>query len=484
MLIGRESEVKKLKELYDSSTAELIALYGRRRVGKTYLVDEVFSNCITFRHAGLSPIDHEATAGKKKMKAQLNHFYRSLTQYGMQKRKAPESWQDAFYMLEDLLEEKDDGVSRLLVFIDEIQWMDTPRSSFMTGFEAFWNGWACHRHNVMVIVCGSSSSWILDKMVNNHGGLYGRVTYQINLRPFSLYECEKFFEANGVIMSRYDITQAYMMVGGIPYYLRYFDKTKSLPQNIDAMFFEQNAPLKNEYDRMFSSLFINPDVMKSIIEAIGSRSMGLTRQEILQKTGIQNGGIFSKHLRSLISGNFIIKYYSFGQSKKEEYYKLTDSFCIFYLRFVKRLASGKKLNWINIADSSSVTAWRGYAFENVCFNHINQIKAALGISGVSTNETLWSKKGSEEESGTQIDLIIERKDNIVNMCEIKFYSDEFSVNKDYHFTLVRRKELISKRVSRKTAIHNTLITTYGLKHNEYVGDFIHVVTLDDLFVQK
>ena len=193
MLIGRESEVKKLKELYDSSTAELIALYGRRRVGKTYLVDEVFSNCITFRHAGLSPIDHEATAGKKKMKAQLNHFYRSLTQYGMQKRKAPESWQDAFYMLEDLLEEKDDGVSRLLVFIDEIQWMDTPRSSFMTGFEAFWNGWACHRHNVMVIVCGSSSSWILDKMVNNHGGLYGRVTYQINLRPFSLYECEKFF---------------------------------------------------------------------------------------------------------------------------------------------------------------------------------------------------------------------------------------------------------------------------------------------------
>jgi hypothetical protein len=131
--------------------------------------------------------------------------------------------------------------------------------------------------------------------------------------------------------------------------------------------------------------------MKSIIEAIGSRSMGLTRQEILQKTGIQNGGIFSKHLRSLISGNIIIKYYSFGQSKKEEYYKSTDSFCIFYLRFVKRLASGKKLNWINIADSSSVTAWRGYAFENVCFNHINQIKAALGISGVSTNETLWSK---------------------------------------------------------------------------------------------
>ena len=484
MIIGREKEIEKLHELYESGSSELVALYGRRRVGKTYLIDEVFDGKISFRHAGLSPVDYQNSANSgrvSRMKDQLKHFYRSLTQHGMKKRKTPDSWLDAFYMLEDLLQEIDDGKTRQVVFFDEIQWLDTPRSGFITGLEAFWNGWACHRHNLMVIVCGSSSSWVLDKVVNNHGGLYDRVTCQIMLSPFSLNECEKLFAENHVEMSRYDIVQAYMMVGGIPYYLKYFNRKLSLAQNIDEMFFVGNAPLKEEYDRLFSSLFVNPEVMKSIIEALSAKSMGLTRQELLQKTGIANSGEFSKYLKALISGAFIVKYCSFGTSKREEYYKLIDPFCIFYLRFVKDTKRNEIASWTNISDSGSVTAWRGYAFENVCFNHIKQIKAALGISGVATKETLWSKKGEEESPGTQIDLLIERKDNIVDMCEAKFYNDEFAINKDYHFVLVRRRNLLLEKIPRKATVHSILITTYGLKHNEYYGDFIQTLTLDDLF---
>lgn len=484
MIIGREKEIEELNDLYSSDTAELVALYGRRRVGKTFLVDEVFTDCITFRHSGLSPVEArlgDNHARKSRLKEQLRHFYRSLTSQGMKKSKQPESWMDAFYMLEDLLQEKDDGKSRQLIFLDEIQWLDTPKSGFMTGFEAFWNGWACHRHNIMVIVCGSSTSWILDKMVNNKGGLYDRVTYQIKLLPFSLYECEKYFKYRDFEISRYDITQAYMMVGGIPFYLKAFKRQLSLAQNIDALFFEKDAPLRDEYDRLFSSLFINHEVMKSIVEAIATRNRGLTRQEILQKTGIANSGEFSNYLKALISGSFIIRYSSFGGGERTDYYKLTDPFCLFYLRYVKDSLHGKSVSWTNIDNTAAVTAWKGYAFEIVCFNHIRQIKIALGISGVSTEESLWSKRSTEDDGGTQIDLIIERRDNVVNICEAKFTNDEFTIDKKYHFTLTRRKALVQEKVSKKTSVHNTLITTYGLRHNEYYSDFINTITLDDLF---
>ena len=472
MVIGREKEIKKLQELYNSDSAELVALYGRRRVGKTFLIDQVFEDKITFRHAGLSPIESST------MKEQLVHFHRSLKQFGWTDEKVPTSWQEAFYMLEDLLTEKADKSTRVVVFIDEIQWMDTPRAKFMTGFEAFWNGWACHRRNIMVIVCGSSSSWILDHLVNNHGGLYDRVTCTIKLKPFSLKECEEFFQYKGVVMSRYDITQAYMIVGGIPFYLRCFEKTLSLPQNIDAILMSEDAVLKDEYDKLFSSLFVNAEGMKAIVRAISSKNRGLTRKEILDATGTEDSGEFSKRLNALISGGFILKYSSFGNGKREDFYKLVDSFCLFYLKFMK---VNKRKSWINIEDSRPVTVWKGYAFENVCWNHVSQIKDALKIGGVATEESLWSKRGNDETDGTQIDLIIDRRDHVVNMCEIKFYSEDFAVDKDYHMTLERRKRLLREVISKKSVIHNILITTYGLKHNEYYSDFINTVTLDDLF---
>lgn len=482
MLIGREKEIKKLNELYHSEDAELIALYGRRRVGKTYLIDEVFRDRLNFRHAGLSPIDSEKENVKAHlMKDQLTHFFRSLTMQGYKGKKTPESWLEAFYMLEDLLVEKYKDNERIVVFLDEMQWLDTPKAKFMTGFEAFWNGWACHRKNLMVIVCGSSSSWILTNIINNHGGLYGRVTFEIKLKPFTLRECEQFLTSKEICMSRYDVIQAYMMVGGIPYYLRYFNKRLSLAQNINEIFFADEAQLKDEFNRMFASLFKNAEPIKQIIKAIASKNKGITRKELSEITGVTDSGEVSRQLNALIAGDFIIKYKSFGDNKRDEIYKLVDPFSYFYLTFLDKSSDNRNIDWINIEDSSRVLSWKGYAFENVCWNHIHQIKMALQIGGVSTTEALWSKRGDENTRGTQIDLIIVRKDNVVHMCEIKFYNEEFEVDKDYHLILERRKKILREQIPKRATIHNTLITTYGLRKTNYFGDFVHVVTIDQLF---
>ena len=476
-MVGRKQEIKELNHLYNSAKAELVAIYGRRRIGKTYLVDETFKNRITFRHAGLSPVDDNK---KGMLKAQLEHFYYSLKLHGMKKSKKPGSWLEAFFMLEKLLEELDDG-NRQLIFLDELPWLDTPRSGFMTAFEGFWNTWGCHRDNVMVVVCGSANSWILDKLVNDHGGLYNRVTYEIKLSPFTLRECEEFYEVNHVKLSRYDIAQSYMILGGVPYYMGYFQSGKSLAQNIDSIFFSKQAKLRDEYDRLFASVFSNPEVMKKIVKLLYTRNAGYTRSEISEKTGIKDGGNLSQCINALITSDFVIKYVPFGKGRKE-HYKLVDPFCLFYLHFVEKTKILDQNFWLNNVSSQQVVSWRGFAFENVCFNHIEQIKRALGISGVITKQSAWSKR-SDDTEGTQIDLLISRNDNVINMCEMKYYSDDFMVNKEYYQVLLHRQELLAKEISPKISIHNTLITTFGLSYNEYSGIFSRIITLDDLFAE-
>ena len=475
-MVGRKQEVEELRRLYERNRAELVAVYGRRRVGKTFLVDEAFSGKFTFRHAGLSPVDVEANG---LLRAQLDHFYNSLILFGMDECQKPDSWLDAFLLLEKHLQKIDDG-TRQLVFLDELPWLDTARSGFITAFEGFWNNWGCHRKNLMVVVCGSANSWILDKLINNHGGLYNRVTYEIKLSPFTLKECEELYNDNGVNFSRYDIAQSYMIFGGIPYYMGYMDGRLSLAQNVDKLFFSKGSKLQNEYDRLFDSVFVNPEAVKSIVEFLATKNAGYTRKEIIEKQGSSNGGRLSRNLNALIASDFVIKYVPFGLSKKEEHYKLIDPFCLFYLRFVKDWNQENDKYWQQNVVSQPVSIWRGFAFENVCFNHIEQIKRALGITGVISSASAWSKRNDDKE-GTQIDLLISRKDNVINMCEIKYYGGEFTVNKDYYRKLLRRQEMLLEEVSPKVSIRSTLITTYGLEHNEYSGIFTNVVLLDDLF---
>lgn len=479
-MVGRKKEIEELNRIYNSNRAQLVAVYGRRRVGKTYLVDEAFKGKMTFRHAGLSPIEVEKGASISPLKAQLKHFYNSLLLHGMKKEQCPDNWLDAFLMLEIFLESRNTS-EKQVVFLDELPWMDTHKSGFITAFEGFWNTWGCHRDNLIVIICGSATSWITDNLINNHGGLYNRLTFEIKLSPFTLKECEEYFTEEGIKLSRYDITQAYMVTGGIPYYLSYFKRGKSLPQNVDELFFSKNAKLKNEFERLFYSIFNRPEMMISIIKFLGTKNAGYTRSEIAANTGFSLGGTFSQALDALIESDFIVKYVPFGYSKRMEHYKLADPFCMFYIKFVENKNKLDETFWQQNQASQRVVSWRGFAFEGVCFNHINQIKQALGIGGVSTVYSSWSKR-EDDKDGTQIDLIIERKDNVVNMCEIKFYGNDFCVNKEYHKTLINRQQILSKELSPKMIIHNTLITTYGLKYNEYSSDFDNVITLDDIFV--
>ena len=476
-MIGRSREIKDLNRLYNSGRAELVAVYGRRRVGKTFLVNETFSGRITFRHAGLSPSDANP---KGLLQEQLNHFYNSLNLHGMEPCEKPKNWLDAFLLLEKFLQKIDDG-SRQLVFLDELPWLDSLRSGFLRAFEGFWNTWGCHRKNLMVIVCGSANSWVLDKLINNHGGLYGRVTYEIKLAPFTLHECEEFYRDRQVQFSRYDITQSYMIFGGIPYYLGYIDKGESLAQNVDRLFFSRNGVLKNEFDRLFESVFTNPEAIKAIVRLLYSKNSGFTRKEITEKMKITDGGTLSKNLNALLASDFIIKYVPFGFSKREEHYKLVDPFCLFYLHFVQNQTRINEKFWQQNITAQPVVTWRGYAFENVCFTHIDQIKKALEISGIISSSSAWSKKGGDED-GAQIDLLIQRNDNVINMCEIKFTSDDFTVDKNYYRVLLSRPNQIRKLVSPKISILSTLITTFGLKQNEYSSSFTNVVTMDDLFI--
>ena len=478
-MVGREKEVSELLERYDCNEAQFVAVYGRRRVGKTYLIDETFKGRITFRHAGISPIESGDEPKGRPVKKQLQAFYYSLISHGMKKNHCPSDWLEAFFMLEMFLQKIDDG-SRQLIFLDELPWMDTPKSGFITGLESFWNNWACHR-NVMLIVSGSATSWMKDKLINNHGGLYGRVTWEIKLEPFNLKECELLFKENKINLSRYDIVQSYMIFGGIPYYLGYFKRGRSLAQNVDDLFFEKGAKLSMEYDRLFASVFTNPDMMKAIIKALKTRTMGYTRKEISALTGYTEGGTLSEALKALIVSDFIIKYVPFGYSKREEHYKLVDPFCIFYLDFIEKNGMIPETFWLSNVTSPPIITWRGHAFENVCFNHIEQIKKALGISGISTTQSAWTKMG-EEYKGTQIDMIISRKDNIVNMCEMKYYGEEFMVDKDYDSILRHRKNLLYEIIPKKNAVHNTLITTFGIRNNEYRWSFDNVITMDDLFI--
>lgn len=498
-IIGRKKEIKEFNELYNSGKAELVAVYGRRRVGKTFLIDETLAGKLTFRHAGLSPIEYEQSKGKDEekkprvnlMKLQLKQFYVSLQQYGMRKSHQPASWIDAFLMLSQLMEQKDKG-QRIVIFLDELPWMDTPRSKFVTAFEGFWNNWACHRHNVMVVVCGSATSWIQDKLIDNHGGLYGRVTREIKLRPFTLRECEQFYRSRGVRMSRYDIVQSYMVMGGIPYYMNYMRSGLSLGQMVDEMFFCAKPRLQNEYDRLFASVFSRPEDMKRIVEAMYKRHAGWTRQQLLEMTGMESNETFTKMLKALTASDFVVKYVPFGMKKTEVHYKLVDPFCWFWLHFVKGQTRLVTDFWKG-EPSQAVVSWRGIAFEEVCWYHWPQIKRSLGIEGVQTELSAWVRRQNDPSTslrnhndddnmgGTQVDLLLIRDDHVVNMCEMKFYNDEFSVSKAYHKILVQRQNLLERELPSHTVVHSTLVTTEGLKYNEYSSDFQQVITLEELF---
>lgn len=476
IIIGRKREIAELQRHLESGRAEFIAVYGRRRVGKTFLINEVFRDNMVFRHTGLSPYNRKK---KVSLKDQLQNFYFSLLRYGMEGINPPKSWMEAFFLLERFLERQSNG-TRQVVFIDELPWMDTPRSGFLTALESFWNGWCNSQHNICFVVCGSATSWMLDNLINNKGGLYGRLTCEIRLLPFTLQECEAYFQSRHIRMSRYNITQAYMILGGIPYYLDYFSPDLSLAQNIDALFFSSKAKLGDEFERLFNSVFDNADNCMSIVRTLGKRHAGYTRNEISKMTGIAPNGELTNMLKALTGSAFVTRYTPFGSSSKDEYYRLSDCFCWFWLHFKENRHIVENDYWQHHLREPEIRSWCGIAFEEVCMQHIRQIKTALQIAGVSSVESSLVIRGDNDNVGTQIDLIIDRADDVVNVCEMKYYTSQFMVTKAYSEKLRHRISVLEDMWPDKT-FNMTIVSTQPLKRNEYSDIFVSSVTLDDLF---
>lgn len=477
-IIGRKQEIAELNRAYESGRAEFVAVYGRRRVGKTFLINEVLRDNMVFRHTGLSPYDRKR---KVTLRDQLQNFHFSLIRYGMEGGEVPRSWMEAFFRLEQFLERQDNG-ARQVVFIDELPWMDTPRSGFLTALEAFWNGWACSRHNICFVVCGSATSWMLDNLINNKGGLYGRLTSEIHLYPFNLHECEDFFLSRNIKMSRYNIAQAYMILGGIPFYLDYFNPSMSLAQNIDTLFFSHRAKLGDEFDRLFNSVFDHADTCMSIVRFLSRRHGGFTRDEIAKQIGKSANGDFTKILKALIGSGFVSTYMPYGSEQRELLrYKLSDPFCWFWIHFKENRHIEETDYWMHHLKESEITSWRGIAFEEVCLGHIDQIKHALQIAGVSSHESSFILHGDDGGEGMQIDLIIDRADDVVNVCEMKFCKSEYIVTKAYSEKITRRVEALEK-ISPSKSFHPTLVSAAPVHRNEYSDIFLSQITIDDLFI--
>lgn len=476
-MIGRKIESAALQRAIDSKRAQIIVVYGRRRVGKTFLINEFFSNSFAFKHTAVSPV------GKSKqglMKLQLQEFFYSLRLCGLEPgMQCPKTWSEAFHYLQELLDSQYCGNNQV-VFIDELPWMDTPRSNFLSAFEHFCNDWCLSRKHVKLIVCGSATSWIADELLDSQGGLYDRVTSQIYVKPFTLKECREFFREEGFHMDDYDVVLSYIAMGGIPYYLSQFRPDLSVFQNIDALLFDKEGNLADEFDKLFKSQFTNPALLKDIVTHIGSKRSGMTRDELLKSLKQSSGGTFSDALKALEKSRFITAYTPFLEDETK--YRLTDQFCYFYLHHVKK-NFGNKSFWQNNHNSAAMNTWLGLAFEDVVFNHVDQVKQALGISGVISREASWNIQGDgDKKTGMQIDLIIDRDDRVVNLCEMKFSRSEFQISSEYARKIETRVEQILTLKKGVGSIQPVLITTYGLKQGASSKVFSKVLTMDDLFV--
>ena len=474
-VIGREYEIGLLRKMYEQDEAQLIAVYGRRRVGKTYLVKRFFDDRFDFAFTG---------SYNTSTTVQLALFSQTLREYGAEVKPPVKTWFDAFGALRDHL--MSCGKKRMVVFLDEIPWMDNAKSNFLPAFSFFWNTWGSTCEGLKVVVCGSATTWMLDKFIGDKGGLYGRTNRSIYLAPFTLHETELFLQSRNIVWNRFQIAENYMIMGGIPYYLDMIDPSLPIDVNVNKLFFSPGAPLRMEYDFLFRTLFKEAQLYRGIVETLAKKAKGLTQKEIKEAMKLKDGGELSVVLNNLQKCDFIRKYSSFGKKEQGVMYQLTDLFILFHLHFVKNNNGQDENFWLTVA-SQAKKIWQGYAFEMLCLHHIPEIKKRLGISGVLTNACSWQTRPTTDKDGTkwdgaQIDLLLERADNTVNLCEMKFAGEEYVITRSYEELLRKRVEIFRHHTKCKAAMPITFITTYGLKNNMNANAYIpYQIVLDDLF---
>jgi AAA+ ATPase superfamily predicted ATPase len=471
--VGRTKEIELLEETLKSRKPEMIAVIGRRRVGKTHLISKVFGQFLDFEMTGMQ---HTA------MSLQLANFSSKLTEFSEPSMpiKTPVNWLEAFNLLQTYLSRKKTN-RKAIIFFDELPWIATTRSGFLEALGHFWNDWAS-RNQVVIIICGSSASWMIQQVVHHKGSLHNRITRLIHLQPFTLGETALFLKNNKVVLNFYQIVEIYMVSGGIPHYLKEVEKGQSVAQNIDRICFSPHGLLKDEFDKLYTSLYNKPEHHIAVIRALATKWKGLTRAQLIEITGTADGGSFSRILVELEQSDFITSVASFNKKKKDVLYRLIDNYSLFYLKFIDGKRKGSEGSFINLERMQTWKTWTGYAFENICFMHLLQIKAALGISGVYTEVGSFIHKGNTITKGVQADMIIDRADGIVNVCEIKFYDSPFTITKGYAEELRTKREAIRHVSPDKKSVFMTMITCFGLKDNSYSTELIQSqITIDKLF---
>jgi uncharacterized protein len=472
-IIGREEEIKILQKTLQSKEAELVAITGRRRIGKTYLTNMVFQENMVFEVIGTQNAPNEE---------QLQNFTNQLSQYSNSTLplKKPDNWTEAFFMLRTYLQ----GISlkqKKVLFFDELPWLAGQKSGFLSAFGYFWNSWAS-KQNLVIVICGSAASWMIQKVVNDKGGLHNRITQHLHLEPFTLAETKQFLESKEVFYDCYQIVQLYMAIGGIPHYLKAIDGSKSAVQNINTLCFTKNGLLYDEFNRLYASLFTHADMHVDIVRILVQKKQGMTRAEIAMLSKTKNGGGLSNVLNELILSGFITEISPFGKKKKDKLFRLTDEYSLFYLQFMEVNRQRDKDVWQHLSQTATFTAWSGYAFESICLKHIEPIKKAMGISGIYSNASSFYQKGNVDQEGVQIDLLLDRNDHSINLFEIKFYNKPYTLTKEYAESLRQKMWRFQAITKTNKQINWVMINSFGLVKNQYsLGLIINEFRLEDLF---
>jgi len=469
-IIGRKREISELLRFAESKESEMMIVYGRRRVGKTYLIRETFKNNFAFYHTGLSPRDIPES---NLLRAQLHHFNLTLkfTWQGYD-GEDPENWLDAFALLRKYLDQLP-KYNKQIIFIDELPWMATPRSGFLTAFEAFWNSWAAGQGNLYLIVCGSATSWIVNNLLKDYGGLYGRSGHSIYLEQFSLAECEQYEDMRGSLRSKDEILRGYMILGGIPYYWKQLDPALSLAQNIDALFFSPIGMLRKEFDALYASVFRKPKMYIRTIKALSEKRGGLTRNEIIEKLQMKSGGNITKILKDLEESGFIFSYKSL--SKDDDIYMLTDFYTLFYYKFVEDNKNLDPSYWSNSQNTPTLNNWQGLTFELVCLVHSPQIRRALQFATVQSKMILYRSQTA------QIDLLFDRADNTVSICEMKYSQEPYELSAGDDEKIRTRIAEMRKYFPAKTSYKIAFVSPFGIIKGKNSSLVSGEVTLNDLF---
>lgn len=474
MIIGRTKEKKQLSKILSSSEAEFVVLYGRRRIGKTYLIREFFTT---------QPCEFLYVTGSSEgtLKTQLIHFTEALakTFFANAPLKVPASWHEAFQLLhQQIISTK----NKVVIFLDELPWLATPKSGLLQVMDYYWNHHWSTLKNVILIGCGSSASWMMQNIIYHKGGLHNRVTAEICLLPFTLAETQAYLTYRKIHLKEQTILNLYLALGGVPYYLKYVEKGLTAEQNIQQIIFNDSAPLKDEFNKLFKSLFKDAKVYIELIHLLAKKAQGLSRVELAKLAKhSQNGGRLTDKLKDLCAGGFIQAYIPWGK-QKGEYYKVVDEFCLFFLTWVE---SNKKKgflphHWINQAQSQPYKIWAGYAFEMICFKHIKQIVKALGIECGGKIDT-W-RTNQKADKGAQIDLLIDRNDNAISICEIKYTAKPFKIDKQYAHCLQNKVAIFKETTGTQKQLFIVLITANGVQPNEHSAELLSgIVTLTDLF---